>query len=206
MVTPLEILNTAASLATVAIVSATAVAAIIQLRHLRTSNQISAVLQIGERFEAPAYVDAYLLLSHKLQSVLDDPSFRAYEIAHARQLPLPEINPSLLEVRRAVIMIGNMYDEMGVLVQRGIIDRSLFVYQYAPHIVEQWQRLEPYIAFVREASGDNTTWEMFEYLVVLTMDFTKANPQTYPRGIRRLNISNPWPLAPSRSDDDGAAH
>src|ERR1700676_892060 len=163
----LELLNTVASLATVAIVSATAIAAVIQLRHLRVSNQISAVLSIGERFRSTAYVDAYQLLGSKLESVLEDASFRAYEIAHARNLPLPDIDPAQLEVRRATVLIGNMYEELGLLVKNGTIDRRLFVYQYALHIIEQWNRLKRYIAFVREAGGSNMVWEMFEYLVVL---------------------------------------
>ena len=200
----LELLNTIASLATVAIVSATAIAAVIQLRHLRVSNQINAVLQIGERFEAPAYVDAYLLLGRRFDLLTSDPSFRAYEIAHARNLPLPEIDPAQLEVRRAAVMIGNMYDEMGVLVKNGIIDRNLFVYQYASHIIEQWKRLEHYIAFVREASGRRDAWEMFEYLVVITLDFNRANPETYPHGVRRLEIKNPWPL-PAADSTDGTS-
>jgi Domain of unknown function (DUF4760) len=201
----LEVVNTAASLATVAIISATAVAAIIQLRHLRVSNQISAMLEIGNRFEAPAYVDAYLLLSRKFESTFDDPAFREYEIAHARDLPLPGISPEHLEVRRAVILVGNMYDEMGLLVKSDIIDRRLFVYQYAPHIVEQWHRLEHYIAFLRAAAGSDTTWEMFEYLVVITLDFMKQNPETYPRGTRRLHIVNPWPMTDVPSATAGPA-
>jgi len=179
----LELLNTVASLATVAIVSATAIAAVIQLRHLRVSNQISAVLSIGERFRAPAYVDAYLLLGRRLESVLEDASFRAYEIAHARNLPLPDIDPAQLEVRRAVVLIGNMYEELGILVKNGIIDRTLFVYQYSPHIIEQWNQLKYYIAFVREAAGTNAIWEMFECLVVVTQDFIRDHPATYPDGV-----------------------
>jgi hypothetical protein len=191
----LELLNTCASLATVAIVLATAIAAIIQLRHLRISNQITALLSIGERFDAPAYVDAYLLVDRKLESALEDPSFRAYEIAHARNQPLPDTDPALLEVRRAAVLIGNMYDELGLLVQNGLIDRNLFVYQYAPHIVEQWNRMEHYIAFTRDAQGNNGVWEMYECLVVVTFDFLRSNPATYPKGLRRLPLHNPWPIA-----------
>jgi hypothetical protein len=195
----LELLNTIASAATVVVVSATAIAALIQLRHLRVSNQINAMLQIGGSFEGAAYADAYLLVGRDLDQVMSDPSFRAYELAHARDLPLPNIDPEQLAVRRAVILIGNMYDEMGMLVRNRIIDKKLFVYQYSSHVIEQWNRLSGYIAFVREASGRNSTWEMFEYLVVLTQDFARENPDTYPRGVRRVPIQNPWPLPAASS-------
>lgn len=193
---PLELINTFGSLLTVVIVAATATAAIIQLRHLRASNEINAVLNIGERFRAPAYVDAYLLVGRKLGAALGDESFRAYEIAHARNLPLPELDAAVLETRRAAILIGNMYEELGILIKNGIIDQKLFVYEYSPHIVEQWNHLEHYIAFLREAHGTNTTWEMFEWLVVVTLDFLRDHPASYPEGTRRLAIHNPWPLPP----------
>jgi hypothetical protein len=196
-----ELINAVAGVATVVVVSATAIAAMIQLRHLRVSNQINAMLQIGGSFEAAAYADAYLLVGRELDQVMSNPSFRAYEIAHARDLPLPNIDQAQLEVRRAVILIGNMYDEMGMLVRYRIIDEKLFVYQYSSHVIEQWNRLSPYIAFVREASGRNTTWEMFEYLVVLTQDFARENPDTYPRGVRHLPLRNPWPLSSAAGTD-----
>lgn len=194
----LELVNTLASLATVVIIFATAIAAIVQLRHMRTSNQIMALLTIGERFDSPSYVDAYLLVDRKLESALEDPLFRAYEIAHAKNQTLPEIDPALLAVRRAAVLIGNMYDELGLLVNNGIVDRKLFIYQYAPHIVEQWHRMEHYIAFVRQAQGNNTVWEMYECLVVLTEDFLQNQPATYPVGMRRLDIHNPWPIPAAR--------
>lgn len=194
----LELLNTIASLSTVVIIAATAVAAVVQLKHMRTSNQITALLTIGERFDAPSYVDAYLLIGRKLDDALEDPSFRAYEIAHARNQPLPDIDPELLEVRRAAVLIGNMYDELGLLISNGIVDRKLFVYQYSPHIIEQWHRMEHYIAFVREAQGDNSVWEMYECLVVLTFDFLRDEPGSYPKGLRRLDIHNPFPVPPAR--------
>ncbi len=45
---PLELVNTAAALLTVTIVAATALAALIQLRHLRAANQIHALLSMGK--------------------------------------------------------------------------------------------------------------------------------------------------------------
>jgi len=43
----LELINAVAGLATVTIVAVTAVAALIQLRHLRAGNQISALLSVA---------------------------------------------------------------------------------------------------------------------------------------------------------------
>jgi hypothetical protein len=189
----LEMLNTVASLLTVAVVSATAIAAIVQLRHLRVSNQINAMLEIGKKFEAPAYLEASALVARTLDATLNDPSFRQYEVARGRDLPLPDIDPKQLEVRRAAISVGNTFDEMGLLLKNGCIDRDLFVYQYEQLIRQEWNRLELFIAFARQARGSNTMWEMFEYLVVVTVDLTNDKPGTYPPALRRLELHNPWP-------------
>ena len=191
----LEVLNTVASLSTVAIVAATALAALVQLRHLRVSNQINAMLEIGKQFDSPAYIEACGLVGRKLNAILSDPSFRRYEIAHARGLPLPDVDSEQLEVRRAAISVGNTFDQMGLLLKNGCIDRDLFVYQYEQLIIQEWTRLTPYIAFFRKAQGSNTMWEMFEYLVVVTLDLTRDRPGTYPPEMRRLEIDNPWPIA-----------
>ena len=48
----LELVNTIGTLLTASIIAATAITAIIQLRHLRAGNQIAAMLQIGQEFVA----------------------------------------------------------------------------------------------------------------------------------------------------------
>ena len=50
----LELLNALASLLTVCIIAATAIAAMVQLRHLRAGNQITAMLAIGEELSGKA--------------------------------------------------------------------------------------------------------------------------------------------------------
>jgi hypothetical protein len=61
--------------------------------------------------------------------------------------------------------------------------------------------MENYIAFVRNAEGSDTVWEMYECLVVLTLDFLKAQPTTYLKGLRRLDIRNPFPVPPARDSE-----
>ncbi len=141
----LEILNTAASLLTVVIVAATATAALVQLKHLRLSNQIDAMLEIGKRFDGSAYIEASAMVGRELNAVLSDPSFRRYE-SLTLGAPLPEVDSQQLEVRRAAISVGNMFDEMGLLLKNGCIDRDMFVYQYERLIVQEWTRLTPYTA------------------------------------------------------------
>ncbi len=63
----LEALDTVAALLTVVIVAGTATAALIQLRHLRTGNQINSMLTIGANFNDAAYNDAEDLIRRHLE-------------------------------------------------------------------------------------------------------------------------------------------
>jgi hypothetical protein len=66
----LELLNAIGTLLTVTIVAATAIAALVQLRHLRAGNQINAMLRIGEelgaKFTRPGRVYPRLKISAKI--------------------------------------------------------------------------------------------------------------------------------------------
>ena len=54
----LELLNTVASLATTLIVAATAIAALVQLRHLRAGNQIEGQLAMVNLFQGQEFESA----------------------------------------------------------------------------------------------------------------------------------------------------
>ena len=122
-----ELLNTIGTLLTVIIIGATAIAAMVQLRHLRAGNQITAMLSIGNNFDASSYRDAIALIGQKLDEALADPAFRSYEIAWPRGLRPPEVEPEFVEIRRAAILVGNTYEELGLLVKTGIVDQGLFL-------------------------------------------------------------------------------
>ena len=67
----LEMLNAFASLLTVCIIAATAIAAMGQLRHLRAGNQINAMLAIGEELSSRQLLDAKLVIRRKLAALVD---------------------------------------------------------------------------------------------------------------------------------------
>ncbi len=191
-----ELLNTIGTLLTVIIIGATAIAAMVQLRHLRAGNQITAMLSIGNNFDASSYRDAIALIGQKLDEALADPAFRSYEIAWPRGLRPPEVEPEFVEIRRAAILVGNTYEELGLLVKTGIVDQGLFLEHYWGNILDEWKQLGTYTAFVREANGRAALWENFEYLAALAEDWRDSHPTTYPKGIRRMEVHNPWPVPP----------
>jgi hypothetical protein len=193
----LELVNTLGTVTTVVIVAAAAIAAMIQLRHLRAGNQINAMLSIGDEFRVQAFVDADLLVAQKLAASLDDPAYRAYEIARSRSQATPDVAQEYIALRQATVLIGNAYEELGILVKNGIVDKDLFLDRYSWRITTAWRRLESLTALARDATQQAAVWENFEYLAVLSEDWLAKGGSAYPKGIRRIRLQNPWPLEPS---------
>jgi hypothetical protein len=193
----LELTNTIAALLTVTIVAVTALAALIQLRHLRAGNQINALLSVSEKLDSREFTDALTDVNRDLKAALADPTFRDYEIAIYRRLPPPNVNERYVDLHHACVLIGNTFELLGVLVKNRIIEKRIFVDHYCSVVLGAWNLLADRTALGREV-GDPCGWEYFEYLAVLSEDWIEAHPSTYPKGIRRYPLRNPWPV--ERSD------
>lgn len=195
----LDSLNTLAPLLTVVIVAAASIAALVQLKHMRAGNQINAMFAIGEELSGKTFSDALDLIRLKLEAALEDPAYREYELARSFGRPAPEIDPAYLELRRATIIVGNGYEELGILVKRGIVDRDMFLDRYSELILRAWKRLEQVTALGRAAMGNDLAWENFEYLAVISEDWLAKIEKsgTYPRGVRRMRLTNRWQLPPA---------
>ena len=166
----LELLNTFGTLTTVVIVATAAVAALVQLRHLRAGNEINALLTVGNEFQSQAFRDAMHLANHRLAPMLEEPLFREYAASVARNLSPPEVNAEYIEVRRAAILIGNMYEELGVLIKHGTVDREIFLDRYSTTVINMWDKLAPFLGFIRAAADDSAIFENFEFLAVCSQD------------------------------------
>jgi len=166
----LELLNTGGTLITVIIVATAASAALVQLRHLRAGNQINAMLAIGEELNARPSLDAAALTRNRLMTSLNNPEFRTYSVARHRGQSTPDESPEYVELRAASHLVANTYEELGILVKRGIVDKEMFLDLYAWQIVGRWKRMEAYIALTREAAGQNALFENFECLAVISED------------------------------------
>lgn len=190
----LELINTLGTLTTVAIVAAAAIAALVQLRHLRAGNQINAMISIGNQFDEKKFTDALLLVQHNLARALEDPAFRKYVYAIARGLPPPDAPQAHVELNRAASLVGNTYEEVGILLKNEIIDKRLFLDRYCVVVVRAWSLLERATAWARKAYQSDAIWENFEYLAVLSQDYMREHPSAYPPGVRRLQLPETWPL------------
>ena len=191
----LEVLNTVAAFSTTIIVAAAALAALVQLRHLRAGNQINAMLTIGNVFDDEPHRKAVELVRRDLARSLEDRIFRDYHVAVARRAAPANADPAHVELWSAARLIGNTYERLGALIKNGIVDRRIFLDLYSANVSRDWDAMEGYTALLRDATHNDGYYENFEYLTVLSQDFLERNPSAYPKGVRRLKPRDLWATA-----------
>jgi hypothetical protein len=182
----LELANTLATLGTFVVIAATAIAAILQLRHARTSNQIAALNELRETTETREYMEASHFVQGVLAAKLQDPAFR-YQVA-MRSIRTDETRALIAKAN----LVGNFFESMGTLVKTGLIDKEPALQIWDGVTVQAWQHLAPYVAILRRSAGD-VLWEKFEFLTVMAQDWIAAHPKgSYPVGMRRIDLKDEW--------------
>jgi hypothetical protein len=181
----LELVNTLATFGTFLVIAATGIAAMVQLRHMRSSNQIAVLRDLYEKRGSPEMVSAIQFMHVGLIEKMQDPSFR-YQVAHRSA----RTDENAVPIEKATV-VGNFYEEMGVLTKSGFIDRELLLDIHGGSIVANWDALSEFTAVTREARGAGI-WENFEYLTVLAQDWDVKYPSTYPANTRRIDLPNRW--------------
>jgi hypothetical protein len=182
----LELVNTLASLVTATVIGATAIAAIVQLRHMRMGNQITALLSLQNEFDSKDFREAEDSIRKELGGSHEDPEFCEYCISIARRETPPSHHP-YEAVRTAAILVGNTFENLGVLVKNGIVERTLFLDVYSWNVALTWERLEPLVALTRAASGERSIWDNFEYIASISRTYLETHPDTYPSGVKRID-------------------
>ena len=170
------------SLATFAVIGASALAALVQLRHLRNSNQIAVFTEIRHQMDTSEFQDALRFIRYEIPKKLNDPAFR---------MQLLDANS---HEGRVIRNVGNFIDgAIAPLVKHRIVDRDLACDLFYHPVVLCWDTLAPFISTNRAKLGIRM-WEDFEYLTLLCKDFRKRFPRgTYPPGAPALSLPEPWP-------------
>ena len=165
-----------AQVGTFVVIAATAIAALIQLKHLRAANDMSASNMFIQEYEGPDLRDAFSFVRTQLAKRLEDPAFR--EELRSSQLDR-SIHPE--------IAICNFFDQYGGYYRQGAVNRTMFMRHNAGVVLRFWELLEPVVALVAEPSGSNTSFEQFEYVAVQAQDWVANHPKgDYPKGMRRI--------------------
>lgn len=174
-------LNTAASLITLVVIIVTAIAAFVQLRHLRAANQLQGLLTVLERVEGADFNHWFDDAKRTLAEKLPDPAYR-------RSIEDGTIDRS----NNPWLHLGNSYEWVGSLVRRGLIEEDAVMDIYADRIVAAWEITRDAIAIVRR-TRDNSVLENFEYLYVRACRYAETHPDgAYPPNMPRATLHDPW--------------
>ncbi len=178
----LDILNTAVQVGTLVIFAGTAIAALVQIRHLRTSNELDALLRITEQLRAEALQDSFDYVQSELDAKIADTAYRK-ELGQRGYVDArrhPEMN------------VCNWFNEVGTLVKNRLIDERTFLDIFARLVRYYWGRLSPVVAIMRRERGPGQ-FENFEYLAMLAERWQSLHPNgAYPRNAARLEPVDAW--------------
>ena len=187
----LEIVNTVATALTATVIGATAIAALVQLRHLRAANQITALLAVQNELDSPDFRDAERLVREELSALLEDPEFCRYEVSMGRRVPILQADERYVRARQAANLIGNTFENIGSMVKNRILDEHLVMDIYSWIIDSYWKRLSGLTAIGRASTGEQSIYENFEYIAVLSQRWLASHPVTYPRNVERMTLEVP---------------
>jgi len=185
----LEALNTAATVGTFLVIFVTAIAALIQLRHLRVNNQLQALLAILRMpYEATLAESFDFVLSDEFSACMADPAFRA---------ELVDLKPPDRRVHKE-LRVCDYYERLGSCIKFGLIAEELYFDNSSPD--RFWQVIEPAIALYREKRGP-MVYANFEYLVIRSREWNERHPDgNFPAGVKRLVLVAPPPLEQAPGD------
>lgn len=177
-----ENLNTIAALGTFVVIAATAVAAIVQLRHMRANNQLSAILALYREFGDKELQEAFRYVQQYLPQRMTDQNFRQ-ELAARGFID----NRQHLEIE-----VLNWFEQMGTLLKHDVVDSAIFLDIFGRLTSVYWDLLEPTLAIIRRRRGASQ-YQNFEYLAIRARQWLALHPHgTMPKEIHRLGLTDPW--------------
>jgi hypothetical protein len=185
-----EALTAIATVGTLVVIAASAIAAFVQLRHLRSSNAIAALTECREILESEDFARAQRFVAHELPALLKDPNVRRELL----QVPLPEH-------LRSISVIGNFFESLGAFVRHDIVDKEIALSLWSGVVHENWEQLSPALAIMRRKGGP-TLWEQFEYMASISKGWLDRHEAgDYPPGVAHLSVEDVW----LKADQSGEA-
>jgi hypothetical protein len=173
-----DILNAGVQIATLLVFGGTAVAALLQIRHLRASNELDALLRITEQLRGNELQDAFKYVQTELDAKVADTDYR-------RELSRRGFVDSN---RHPEMNVCNWFNEVGTLVKNRLIAEATFLDLFSRLVTYYWKRLDPVIALLRRERGLGQ-YENFEYLAMLAERWETRHPHgAYPAGAKRMTI------------------
>ena len=170
-----------ATAGTFVVIAASAAAALLQIRHMRSGNAISLFTAYNNEFDtqefqlAFAYVRSELPLRLAEDAVLD-------ALANA---------PPFIGEFAAIRTIANFFEDLGAFVLTNLLDPRIVCRLYSENATSAWTSIAPVAALLRHKLESPAIWENFEYLAVLSAAFIEQYPNgMYPRSVKRMPVDD----------------
>jgi hypothetical protein len=184
-----ELVNTFAAVGTFVVIGASAVAAVVQLRHMRAATELAAVLSVERDFRTSELQEA-------LRYVQSDLPFRMRDASYRLELEAIGFADSRTHLELNVL---NWFNELGTLLKNKIVAADPFMDMFGRLVVHYWDLLAPVVAVMRRKRGDSQ-YHNFEYLAHYAREWMKEHPAgLFPARMHRGPLTDPW------RDEDAAA-
>ena len=134
---PLEVLSTAAAIGAFVVIAATAIAAVVQLRHLQAQNQLTGLLTVLARVEDPQFNEWVDGAREMLRARLPDETYRRAVVDGSYER---KNNPWL--------NLANSYDWVGSLVKHKLIPEEALLDVYAGRVDQAWSIVEGIVSIM----------------------------------------------------------
>jgi len=169
---------------TTIVIAASAIAAVIQLRHMRAGNAITGFLGFMDRWASPrAREHQNYVFGGELERRLADPAYRASLVALQDRIAHPELE------------YMDFWESLGGFLKLGYFPEDLIMESGGPVAVNAWEKLKPVVALIRSVRGP-TAYDNFEFLVSRAILWDARHPEgIYPRGTPRLPIDDAGSMA-----------
>ncbi len=179
---PLDLIDTGVQVCTLLVFVGTAVAALAQIRHLRASNELEAILALSDQMQGAELQNALRYVQNELEARLAERAYRD-ELAAVGYVD-PRRHPEMDAC--------NWFNQLGTLLQNRLIDERTCLELYARLVNYYWDRLAAVVAILRRSRGP-AQYENFEYLALLAKRWIAEHPKgAYPARAQRLKIVDPW--------------
>ncbi len=162
--------------ATLVVVAAASIAAIVQLNYLRAGNHLNALLEILNQWNLPP-VQVALSELRKIPDKVKDPQYVA--ALRAPKTMERSTYPEFLAL--------DLWEQIGTYCKHRLIDETILLDITSGQVLNAWTNAEPAISIVRELRGASA-YENFEYLAMRATLFNQRYPDgTYPARVPRMS-------------------
>ena len=127
---------------------------LLELRHLARTRKTDVIMRIYDRFSSKEMVEA---------------------ISSIGQLRSKQLEPVHLEQLTGVMQVSTLFEGLGVLLEKDLIDVELVDSLFGPSLDTLWEPIRPFIYNTRESLRQPFMFSHFEYLHNRLKNYRKEN-------------------------------